>query len=105
MPELRVYRGKLDSNQHVGQAVHAASHLRKREIVVDRSLNGQRKEFERILIHELFHFVWARLGNPARASYSELIDREQSRRARGELGWSAELAKQAARRGTRHRIW
>jgi hypothetical protein len=105
LPELRVYRGKLHSNQHLGRAVHAASHIRKREMILDRSLNRQRKEFERILIHELFHFVWARLGNPARQSYLELIAREESQRARGELGWSAALAKQAERRGLRDRIW
>jgi hypothetical protein len=105
LPELHVSRGKLYSNQDVGNAVHAASYIRRREMVLDSSLNRRRREFERVLIHELFHFVWARLGNPARQSYSELIAREGLQRARGELGWSAEFAKRAARRDTRDRNW
>jgi len=47
----------------------------------------------RILTHELFHFAWVRLGNPARRSYESLLRREFKQRARGELGWSAESRK------------
>ncbi len=44
-----------------------------------------------ILVHELFHFVWARLGNELRAQYSALLQNERSRSARGELGESSEF--------------
>ena len=63
--------------------VHAGSFLRERRI----ALNCTRAEFPRIVVHELFHFVWLRLGNPLRLSYETLL---QTEGPRGELGWSAE---------------
>ncbi|MBI3693770.1 MAG: hypothetical protein HY238_02865 [Acidobacteria bacterium] len=39
--------------------------------------------------------MWARLGNPLRQSYEELLRREFAEGARGELGWSAEGSKSA----------
>ena len=39
-----------------------------------------------IIIHELFHFVWIRLGNKGRTQFSELLRDEYKHRARGELG-------------------
>jgi hypothetical protein len=64
-------------------------------MVLDRELAGKPRELVRILAHELFHFVWARLGNERRRSYEELLQREWKQRARGELGWSAESRKSA----------
>ena len=85
-------------------AVHAGSFLRERRIAFDCAP----AEFPRIFVHELFHFVWARLGNPARLSYEFLIEAELAAGARGELGWSAEWRKRvlslADRRG-RSRRW
>lgn len=52
-------------------------------------------EFPRIFVHELFHFVWARAGNPLRWSYERLVRGEFRAGARGELGWSAEWRKAA----------
>ncbi len=75
--------------------VHAGSFLRKGEIVLDQALLGSPGELSRILIHELFHFLWTRLGNEARRSYEELVASECRRRAPGELGWSAEWRKRA----------
>ena len=74
--------------------VHAGSFLRERRI----ALNCTRAEFRRIVIHELFHFVWLRLGNPLRQSYEALLRAE---RANGELGWSAEWRRQRLRRADR----
>lgn len=71
--------------------VHAGSFLRQRRIAFDCT----RSEFPRIFVHELFHFVWLRAGNPLRHSYEALLDAEFAARARGELGWSAEWRKQA----------
>ncbi len=75
--------------------VHAGSFLRERRIVFDRDTAENQREFARILVHELFHFAWIRLGNSTRRSFEDLLRGEIDRRARGELGWSAEWRKQA----------
>ena len=107
-PELTAWRGRLLSADPRGKPVHAGSMLRKRTIVLDRELLDQPAEMARILIHELFHFVWPRLGNPLRRSWEALLASETSRRARGELGWSAEERKLALSRkdaAERTRLW
>jgi hypothetical protein len=76
-------------------AVHAGAFIRERRIAFDAELAGDSQEFARIFVHEIFHFVWLRLGNPRRWSYEELLRQELLDRARGELGWSAEWRKQA----------
>jgi hypothetical protein len=95
MPALTVGSGKLYSRRSCGQPVYAGSYIRKREIVLDRELKSHPNELARILTHELFHFAWVRLGNPARRSYENLVRREFKNHARGELGWSAESRKSA----------
>jgi hypothetical protein len=95
---LTVSGRRLYSNRISGQPVHAATFIRKREIVCDRELQGHPREFARILIHEVFHFAWVRLGNSLRRSYAELLRNEWKKRARGELGWSAEWRKMSLRR-------
>ncbi len=97
-PELTVSRGKLLSSKQHGEPVHAGCFIRKRLIVLETELSRRPRELARIYVHELFHFVWARLGNPLRASWSELLEREIARGVRGELGWSAQLRKDALRR-------
>jgi hypothetical protein len=91
-----------------GVEVHAGSFLRKREIVLDAGLLASPRELARVLTHELFHFVWLRLGNPGRRSYETLIAGEIRERVRGELGWSAEWRKRrltARDRRERTRRW
>jgi hypothetical protein len=95
-PNLHTYRGRVISRA-AGQAIHAAADIRKRTIVLDSNLRAQPSELRRILIHELFHFAWASLGNTTRKSWAQLIEAEWSRRARGELGWSSEYRKRALR--------
>lgn len=75
--------------------VHAGSFLRERRIAFDCT----RDEFPRIFVHELFHFVWVRAGNPVRHSWERLLRRELDLQARGELGWSAEWRKQKLQQG------
>lgn len=90
------------------QPVHAATRLRKREIVLDAALKNDGGEFVRILIHEIFHFAWLRAGNPVRLSYEDLLVEEIRRHTRGELGWSAEWRKEALSRrdlSARSRRW
>jgi len=79
--------------------MHAASFVPQRRIVLDRRLLRRQRELARILYHEIFHFVWFRLGNPLRQSYGRLLRREWAEGARGELGWSAEGRKRVLRRG------
>jgi transposase InsO family protein len=84
--------------------VHAASFLRERRIAFDCTV----REFPRIFVHELFHFVWLRAGNARRWSYERLLAAEIRSGARGELGWSAEWRKlELTRRdaGRRTRRW
>jgi hypothetical protein len=93
LPDLRAGSRKLYSQRPHGQPVYAASFIRKRKMVLDQELKQHRRELARIVVHELFHFVWVRLGNPVRSSYLALLKKERRERARGELGWSAELRK------------
>ena len=88
--------------------IHAGSLLRERRMLLETSLARDSAEFRRIFVHELFHFVWLRLGNPRRWSYERLLAREVVAGARGELGWSAEwrkLALAASDRRRRTRRW
>jgi hypothetical protein len=72
--------------------MHAATFIRRRRIVLDAELLRSHDELRRILIHELFHFVWVRLANPVRRSFEGLLAGQK--RASGELGWSSEYRKQ-----------
>lgn len=74
--------------------VHAGSFMRERRI----ALNCRHREFARVFVHEVFHFVWFRLGNPRRRSFGQMLRREMCMGAGGELGWSAEWRKNALRR-------
>ncbi len=99
--ELTAKRGRLYSGESRGDAVHAAAFVRQRVITMEAGLIRQPGEFQRILTHELFHFVWVRLGNARRQSWQVLIEAELNARARGELGWSAEWRKQTGVRSGR----
>src|SRR6185369_1776564 len=85
--QVDAVRGLLDRRG----PVHAGSFLREWWI----ALNCTRKELPRIFVHEVAHFVWLRLGNPARLRYEDIVRTEIAARARGELGWSAEWWKDA----------
>ena len=85
-------------------AVRAGSFLRERRI----AFNCTRAEFPRIFVHELFHFVWLRAGNPLRRSWEVLLKAELAHHARGELGCSAAWrrdALQSADSAARTRRW
>lgn len=71
----------------------AGADIRRREIHLHVSLRDDPNEFSRILTHELFHFVWVRLGNPRRAAWKHLLKQELAANAKGELGWSSEWRK------------
>jgi hypothetical protein len=75
-----------------GNAADAATFIRDRLIVLDQNLTGN--QHQRVLCHELFHFVWVRLGNPRRLAWESLLAAEWRAVARGETGWSAEWRKQ-----------
>jgi hypothetical protein len=75
-----------------GNAADAATYIRDRVIILDQDLAGD--EHQRVLCHELFHFVWVRLGNPRRLAWETLLAAEWHSGARGETGWSSEWRKQ-----------
>ena len=96
LPVLTAHRGKLLSGHpQRGTAVHAASFIRRREIVLETELLSK-ADLPHILVHEIFHFVWVRLGNTLRRSYAALLQEEQRNNARGELGESALVGKRQA---------
>jgi len=72
----------------------AATSIPRRVIYLDREVLVARGDFERIMVHELFHFAWVRLSNQTRWDWERLLARELRRRAKGELGWSAEWRKE-----------
>jgi hypothetical protein len=77
-------------------------------MVIEEPLMADPDEFARIFVHELFHFVWLRLGNPKRRAYERVLAGELRRGARGELGWSAQWRKRqltAHDRNARTRRW
>jgi hypothetical protein len=71
----------------------AATSITWRVIAMDRDVLVRTGDFERILIHEIFHFVWVRLSNSVRQDWERVLKKEMNGRARGELGWSAERRK------------
>ena len=81
---IRLARARNLRDRH--GPVHGGALLRERRILFDCT----RREFRRIFVHELFHFVWLRMGNPLRISFERLIVPELERGAPGELGWAAE---------------
>jgi hypothetical protein len=72
----------------------AATSIPRRQILLDRAVLAERGDFERILVHELFHFAWVRLSNAIRREWETLLAAEMRSRIPGELGWSAEWRKQ-----------
>jgi hypothetical protein len=97
LPRLTAHRGKLLSGSpHLGVPVHAATFIRRREIVLETGLTRKPGALRLITVHEIFHFVWARLGNSARRAYAALLEAEAASHARGELGESSSLKKSPA---------
>jgi hypothetical protein len=97
-PELTAHRGNLLSRADRGTPVYAATFIRRRQIVLDTSLLEDAAALRFIFVHELFHFVWVRLGNRMRDEYSQLLLRETARNGRGELGESSLVKKAELRR-------
>jgi hypothetical protein len=71
----------------------AATSIPRRLILLDSEVLRKRGEFERILIHEIFHFAWRRLSNATRRSWERVLEAEYQGQVKGELGWSAERRK------------
>jgi hypothetical protein len=81
---------------------HASSSIRNRVIFLDSGVLARHGEFERILLHEIFHFAWVRLSNRGRHEWEDVLRAEISSRALGELGWSSEWRKNALHRASPH---
>ncbi len=71
----------------------AATSIPQRIVFLDSEVLRKRGDFERILVHEIAHFVWVRLSNDCRRRWEQVLAEEISHHARGELGWSAEWRK------------
>ncbi|MBV9406247.1 MAG: hypothetical protein JO211_12955 [Acidobacteriaceae bacterium] len=93
-PALAAHRGKLlSAHGEQGTPVHAACFIRNREIVLETALLRSPRMLALIIVHEIFHFVWTRLGNGSRERFSDLLASEWENGAAGELGESAALKK------------
>jgi hypothetical protein len=71
----------------------AATSIPRRTVLLDSEVLRRRGEFERILVHEIAHFIWVRLSNATRRGWEQVLAHEIGVHARGELGWSAEWRK------------
>lgn len=86
---------------------NAATSIPKRVILLDSEILPT-PDFERILVHEIFHFAWVRLSNAVRRDWERTLAHEFDQRAKGELGWSAEWRKNKLTTGDigeRSRAW
>jgi hypothetical protein len=84
---------RVEIRRSLGPHLAGAS-IPRRLILLDAAVLARRGEFERILIHELFHFVWVRLSNQKRCAWEQVLAGELRDRVKGELGWSAEWRKE-----------
>ena len=92
LPELAGRPIRVEVRRSLGSHL-AATSIPRRLILLDAAVFARRGDFERILIHELFHFAWVRLSNQQRRAWEEVLMHELLARAKGELGWSAEWRK------------
>jgi hypothetical protein len=88
---------RVEIRRSLGSHLAGAS-IPQRLILLDSAVFARRGEFERILIHELFHFAWVRLSNQKRMAWEQILQTELRKRAKGELGWSAERRKKVLTR-------
>jgi hypothetical protein len=93
LPKLTGRPIRVELRDSLGSRHLAATNIRRRLILLDREVLETRGDFERIMVHEIFHFVWVHLSNSARRDWERLLASELARRAPGELGWSAEWRK------------
>ena len=91
---------RVEIRRSLGSHLAGAS-IPRRLILLDAAVLARRGEFERILIHELFHFVWVRLSNQKRRAWEQVLAGELRERVKGELGWSAEWRKELLTRADR----
>ena len=92
LPPLDGHPIRVELRRSLGPHL-AATSIRRRLILLDAGVLLRRGEFERILIHEIFHFAWTRLPNSTRGEWERLLAFEIDRHVSGELGWSAEWRK------------
>lgn len=107
LPALSGRPIRVEIRKSLGRHLAAAS-IPRRLILLDREVLAEPGEFERILIHELFHFAWLRLPNSTRFAWEKILAREIASSTPGELGWSAQWRKEqldAAARRRRSPAW
>jgi hypothetical protein len=83
---------RVEIRPSLGTHIAGAS-IPRRLILLDATVFARHGEFERVLIHELFHFAWVRLSNQRRRDWEQVLARELREKITGELGWSAEWRK------------
>jgi hypothetical protein len=89
LPTLSGPRIRVEIRKTLGPHL-AATSIPKRLILLDQEVLEKQGDFERILIHEVFHFAWVRLSNASRRDWERHL---ASEKVSGELGWSADWRK------------
>lgn len=102
LPQLVGLPIRVEVRRSLGSHL-AGTSIPRRLILLDAAVFSRRGDFERILIHELFHFAWVRLSNQKRRAWEEILMQELRTRAEGELGWSAEWRKRTLTRADARR--
>lgn len=103
--QLTAHRGQLLSGTDAGVPVHAAAFIRRRMVVLETDLFSWPGQLRFIVTHEIFHFVWVRLGNRQRGAFMDLLADEIQSKAKGEAGESAAVKKRLLQKGTSLRLW
>ena len=98
LPQLTGRPIRVEIRKSLGPHL-AASSVPRRLILLDAEVLVRRGDFERILIHEIFHFAWVRLSNQTRRSWEGVLAAELAAGVPGELGWSSEWRKHKLTRG------
>jgi len=102
LPQLSGRPIRVELRRSLGPHL-AATSIPRRVILLDSAVFSRPGDFERILAHEIFHFVWVRLSNQTRRRWEEILAAEIGLRAFGELGWSSEWRKKKLRASDRRR--
>jgi hypothetical protein len=72
LPRLAGRAIRVEMRRSLGPHL-ASTSIPGRLILLDAEVLRSTGEFERILVHEIFHFVWTRCSNATRLSWEQVL--------------------------------